>query len=686
MCTKSVIRISKVVELESHPKANMTIYSAKPAVHRLGGHRNLRTLLVAVGVCFVIGGQLQQSYRFQNLLQHHHDSEAYLYRVLGKNLETRVLQVSRRARSPFRTLMEQTSPAWQQHDRSGVSFRFHTNVKGPGRARNPTTDSEHNGSSLENRAGSESMEREVADAHKENREQLDTDPVAALGDDPPQFGKAQRPFETGQQAQGIGAPPIVGPAPPAVEGPRYKPQADWKGSHAAIQDASSRSVASRGDSRPVRQVEYHMDDPLVFYLRNGSSKLSQNVVIGSAYPVPEEGIVAFAVDEGLQRSSDRETQFSPNTLRCEYPNRSTFPMFVYSVPRGPQPSLSVWACRYQPFDTVKITSPDLHEIAALDPEKPFGYRASARYKRMAERAPHDQHVFLAEGNPTFTLQKSPDLGKTSICMRTVWNESYAMPSIERYITHYSELGVDHFFVYIEEGVEGDAFLKPLADAHPNITVVRQKASTILASIPRERFPKRDLITQRWAQHDCLWRARHHADWLLQQFDLDEFLVGTFDLKSHLRLVPSDVAVVHTSHYLIRRPFLLPRLQSGVKISSQPYWTAGKSIVRPDLVDNSWVHRPTTVRGATVHSNVLKLLHARESPYHNGTYMDELIDSWSIYPEESPIDMSVPEDRWWTRVPDRQSRQPDAMVAKNRLRVRSALESQPGTEKSALQQK
>jgi hypothetical protein len=297
--------------------------------------------------------------------------------------------------------------------------------------------------------------------------------------------------------------------------------------------------------------------PMSFTLRKNATE-SRKVIVSHAVPVPEEGVLVFFAYHTQWTGPVSERVFSlPAAYACVYVDglghEYVTELEIHRAAEQLYTTTSVWKCALPPvdwnrFDSVRLVGPTENVV----------------------------------GDGVFPLPTTRPVGHITACTKNIFNLTRGGVMHRRlveYVDYYSRLGVDHFVIYVVQGQEDSELLLEL----PNVTLVRLSPRLHAMTFGANSTAGSQKL-QVYTVNDCVWRTRHNAAWTLIQFDVDEYLVGTSDLRATLGSVAANVSAVYTRHHLARLPFGTPLLRDSIQYSARATRTWGKSIVRPEKVD------------------------------------------------------------------------------------------------------
>ncbi|CAJ1346716.1 unnamed protein product [Effrenium voratum] len=126
-----------------------------------------------------------------------------------------------------------------------------------------------------------------------------------------------------------------------------------------------------------------------------------------------------------------------------------------------------------------------------------------------------------------TKQIPNSLGRheTMACVSIAWNEPGIKPTstrVPQWLEYNWMHGVDHFLLYTQDGMDEEVlqayrpYLEEGLATRIHITPVKRR---FIGGSPSGHYS-----TQNWVVNDCLYRAKHHARWVLSYVDWDEYLV------------------------------------------------------------------------------------------------------------------------------------------------------------------
>lgn len=369
-----------------------------------------------------------------------------------------------------------------------------------------------------------------------------------------------------------------------------------------------REKIREGTATSVVRTEY-FDEPLEAWLHRNETT-SFKIVISHAVADYVEKRVAFVVyDAKLKGDTAEERIFPlPPDSKCLFPDGSSSDLQMYKTAERLYRTTSIWAC-------------DLTDNSAEAVQ--VGLHATTR-------TPETNTASFSNvtGNNHFHLPKMDPIGDVVSCMKHVYNMTNSLPHMLEYMRHYKSLNVDHFIIYVEGGEVDTDLLESLPSY---VTLVRVPKSLRLQSVGPQH---RNAMLQIFLTNDCVWRTKHRTNWTMVQFDLDELIIGTRDLKAYLANVTDSVKSVYVPHRVVKQPVGDFVVTNDLMVSKSRMPTWGKTIVRPENVNVMWVHRPTS-ENVTTQSipRELSLAHFRNG--HADMYnTSEWVRLSELYPEAS----------------------------------------------------
>ena len=389
------------------------------------------------------------------------------------------------------------------------------------------------------------------------------------------------------------------------------------GAIGSIEINKGTNVARKGQNKvkgpkqslPLPDFVQLMDDPYVIRL----PKVNKETTVVSAIRVPSEDMIVFIV---VDKPEDILSNELPGGMQCAFGSgdeKSKMPLFVYATHLRYYRSASVWACR-DPGGLSKHT-----QVAIVPPGDDISVEVLSGHGvfNIVEPAKYDEDT-------TQTLVS---------CGKTIFNlDNRTVADLQTYYHHYQSIGVRHFVFYAHQSnVEVARIFQTIQNLSPSegSTVTLYLLPTSYDDVQgfetKKSHPK---TPQYFTTTDCNWKSRG-ADWVLMQFDNDEILVGTKDLRLYLNSIDTNVKAIHVPHYLPKEDYL-PLDGSTFHVASIKDNDWGKTLYRPQFVNISWVHAPTNPELEFSPPGNLQLIHFRREKQSRLDYLHKNNATWKEF--------------------------------------------------------
>lgn len=318
-----------------------------------------------------------------------------------------------------------------------------------------------------------------------------------------------------------------------------------------------------------RSAIIDLGEPFTFTVpRKGNE--GNTYIITSAIAVPEEDQVIFL---SPLREHGRAEQVAANRIVPLSPNHEC----VFERPGQPdeKTGLEMYRSGERNFSSVVVWRCPIPNAGGIN-----------TYPSVRVSVPSKN---IVSGRGVFGL-KQPEIPSTDIISCTkleIEEEGNAMhlKTLE-YLRHYRALGVGHFVFFVSYGDATADVLSRFKD----VTTIRMPPN-FNEAVLGEPVPKQRVFeqVQKVVGTDCVWRTRYKSRWNMIMVDVDEYVVGTPDLRETLAKEGDGYSAVRLKHRLVETPYGEPLVHEGIRATKDFVSTMGKAIVRPRDVDVMWVH-------------------------------------------------------------------------------------------------
>ncbi|CAJ1358254.1 unnamed protein product [Effrenium voratum] len=196
------------------------------------------------------------------------------------------------------------------------------------------------------------------------------------------------------------------------------------------------------------------------------------------------------------------------------------------------------------------------------------------------------------------------------CIAVAWNEPGMKPTSTRapqWLEYSLMHGVGHFLLYTQDGMD-EEFLRVYRPYLEQGLATRIHITPVKTHF--EHYHAVHHSTHNWVANDCLYRAKHHARWVLPTIDWDEYLIvkegaparwhGPNFMANLWDQVAAEASLTHNEVHAV----MLSRYQFAVSPASELDTTSTlrerkvarkllKYVVNPDVVNSVFVHWPTS---------------------------------------------------------------------------------------------
>eukprot|EP00437_Effrenium_voratum_P018693 CAMPEP_0181442728 /NCGR_PEP_ID=MMETSP1110-20121109/24178_1 /TAXON_ID=174948 /ORGANISM="Symbiodinium sp., Strain CCMP421" /LENGTH=471 /DNA_ID=CAMNT_0023566663 /DNA_START=36 /DNA_END=1451 /DNA_ORIENTATION=+ len=244
--------------------------------------------------------------------------------------------------------------------------------------------------------------------------------------------------------------------------------------------------------------------------------------------------------------------------------------------------------------------------------------------------------------------------ETIACINVAWNTPGMKPTSTRapqWLEYNLMHGVGHFLLYTQDGMDQEflqvyrPYLQEGLATRIHITPVKTQFNTSRGM---------HYSTQNWVANDCLYRAKHHARWVMPTIDLDEYLVlkesappawhGPHFMAKLWDQVAANASKTRDEVHAVmlsRYNFLIspaPELEVTSTLRQREVAPlCPKYVLNPDAVNLAFVHWPTNWAEGTVSlvlpKDLASLNHYR---FSEEKYLGEEMRDETLVPEAPAI--------------------------------------------------
>ena len=197
-------------------------------------------------------------------------------------------------------------------------------------------------------------------------------------------------------------------------------------------------------------------------------------------------------------------------------------------------------------------------------------------------------VFLEDGDGhelgRVTAAQNPSLLRhygTVGCVRPLWNGDISAVAIApQWLEFHALHGVEHFLVYTASDSD-DVVLKMYEPFIKAGLVTRVHFNTVNTDLLKGSNTSHPAMqrhhVQTWAMHDCLYRMRSRAQWLLPSLDVDEYIRLGDSTGAYLRTAWDKIAADHVGS----KSGMVRSIRALAQLTLQVWVTNLRVLVRPE---------------------------------------------------------------------------------------------------------